>query len=186
MLSNGAASGISLDGTVPCRGRSRWWFAPPCRVHWRPVSPVSTGRRVALDHEEPMQPVTIDDAIYLEQYGTVLALIIAGILLVAVAFLLARLVSPDREYRGFKYNTYESGIDPVGQGWSQTHIRYYMFAFMFVVFDVETLFVFPWATVLGRDSNPAPGFMLGTMLVFLFFVTITLPYEWKKGVLKWV
>jgi NADH-quinone oxidoreductase subunit A len=61
-----------------------------------------------------------------------------------------------------------------------------MFAFMFVVFDVETLFVFPWATVLGRDSNPAPGFMLGTMLVFLFFVTITLPYEWKKGVLKWV
>jgi NADH-quinone oxidoreductase subunit A len=61
-----------------------------------------------------------------------------------------------------------------------------MFAFMFVVFDVETLFIFPWATVLGRADNPAPGFMLGTMLVFLFFVTITLPYEWKKGVLKWV
>jgi NADH-quinone oxidoreductase subunit A len=135
---------------------------------------------------EPMQPVTIDDAIYYQQYGTVVALIVAGILLVAVAFLVARLVSPDREYRGFKYNTYECGIDPVGQGWSQTHIRYYMFAFMFVVFDVETLFVFPWATVLGRASNTAAGFMLAAMLVFLFFVTITLPYEWKKGVLKWV
>jgi NADH-quinone oxidoreductase subunit A len=132
-----------------------------------------------------MPPVTVDDALYFQQYGTVLALVVAGILLVAVAFLLSRLVSPKREY-GFKRNTYECGIDPVGQGWSQTHIRYYMFAFMFVVFDVETLFIFPWANVLGRANNPAPGFMLGVMLVFLFFVTITLPYEWKKGVLKWV
>jgi NADH-quinone oxidoreductase subunit A len=61
-----------------------------------------------------------------------------------------------------------------------------MFAFMFVVFDVETLFIFPWATVLGREDNPEAVFMLGVMLVFLFFVTITLPYEYKKGVLKWV
>ncbi len=121
---------------------------------------------------------------YYAQYGTVLALIVAGIALVAVAFTVNRLVRPDRKY-GFKLSTYECGIDPVGQGWSQTHIRYYMFAFMFVVFDVETLFIFPWAVVLGEATDTA-RFMLGTMLVFLFFVTITLPYEWKKGVLKWV
>ena len=133
-----------------------------------------------------MPDVVVDDAIYLQQYATVAALVVAGIALVAVAFLVGRLVSPDRTYRGFKFNTYECGIDPVGQGLSQTHIRYYMFAFMFVVFDVETLFIFPWATELGRASNPEPVFMLGVMLVFLFFVTITLPYEWKKGVLKWV
>jgi NADH-quinone oxidoreductase subunit A len=132
-----------------------------------------------------MDPVIIDDAIYFQQYGTVIALVAAGVLLVGAAFVVNRLVSPDRKY-GFKLNTYECGIDPVGQGWSQTHIRYYMFAFMFVVFDVETLFIFPWATVLGRASNPVPEFMLGVMLVFLFFVTITLPYEYKKGVLKWV
>ena len=120
---------------------------------------------------------------YYEQYGTVIALAVAGALLVAVAFTLARVVRPDRKY-GAKLSTYECGIDPVGQGWSQTHIRYYMFAFMFVIFDVETLFLFPWAVTLG--NSPHQWFVLGVMGVFLFFVTITLPYEWKKGVLKWV
>ena len=122
---------------------------------------------------------------YYQQYGTVLALMIAGIALVAVAFTLNRFIRPNKKY-GAKLSTYECGLDPVGTGWSQTHIRYYMFAFMFVVFDVETLFVFPWATFLGNAPDPAARFMLGVMLVFLFFVTITLPYEWKKGVLKWV
>ncbi len=122
---------------------------------------------------------------YYQQYGTVLALIAAGIVLVAAAFTLNRLFRPDMKY-GAKLSTYECGLDPVGSGWSQTHIRYYLFAFMFVVFDVETLFVFPWAVFLGNPDNAAPRFMLGTMLVFLFFVSITLPYEWKKGVLKWV
>lgn len=122
---------------------------------------------------------------YYASYGTVIALVVAGIALVAVAFGLQRLVSPKKAY-GAKRSTYESGIDPVGYGWSQTHIRYYMFAFMFVIFDVETLFVFPWAVALGGAAADIQGFMLGVMLVFLFFVTITLPYEYKKGVLKWV
>jgi NADH-quinone oxidoreductase subunit A len=120
---------------------------------------------------------------YYTEYAAVLALIVAGILLVAVAFTVSRLVRPDKKYGG-KLSTYECGLDPVGQGWSQTHIRYYMFAFMFVIFDVETLFLFPWAVVLGE--SPQQGFLLGVMGVFLFFVTITLPYEYKKGVLKWV
>lgn len=121
---------------------------------------------------------------YYTQYITVFAMIVAGVALVAVAFTLNRLVRPDKKY-GAKLSTYECGLDPVGTGWSQTHIRYYLFAFMFVVFDVETLFIFPWATALG-SAGDASRFMLAVMLVFLFFVTITLPYEWKKGVLKWV
>ena len=121
---------------------------------------------------------------YYESYTTVIALILAGLAVAAIAFTANRLVRPNiRE--GDKYSTYECGLDPVGQGWSQTHIRYYLFAFMFVVFDVETLFVFPWATVLGA-AGENQGFILGVMLVFLFFVTVTLPYEYKKGVLKWV
>jgi NADH-quinone oxidoreductase subunit A len=120
---------------------------------------------------------------YYAEYFTVLALIGAGIALVAVAFTLNRVIRPDRKYAA-KLSTYECGIDPVGQGWSQTHIRYYMFAFMFVVFDVETLFLFPWAVHLGAAADQ--GFVLGVMLVFLFFVTLTLPYEYRKGVLKWV
>jgi NADH-quinone oxidoreductase subunit A len=121
---------------------------------------------------------------YYAGYATVLALVVAGIALVAIAFTLNRLMRPNMKY-GAKLSTYECGLDPVGSGWSQTHIRYYLFAFMFVVFDVETLFIFPWAVVLGRAGD-AQGFMLGVMLVFLFFVTLTLPYEYKKGVLKWV
>lgn len=121
---------------------------------------------------------------YYDAYTAVFALAAAGVLLVAAAFTANRLVRPNRMYGG-KLSTYECGIDPVGQGWSQTHIRYYLFAFLFVVFDVETLFLFPWAVVLG-EAGPEQGFMLGVMLVFLFFVTLTLPYEYKKGVLKWV
>ena len=121
---------------------------------------------------------------YYQAYGVVLALVVAGAGLVAVAFTLSRLVRPDMKYGG-KLTTYESGMDPIGHGWSQTHIRYYLFAFMFVVFDVESLFVFPWAVTLG-NAGEAQNFMLGVMLVFLFFVTVTLPYEYKKGVLKWV
>jgi len=122
---------------------------------------------------------------YNAEYVTVGALIVAGIGLVALAFTVNRLVRPDRKY-GAKLSSYECGIDPVGQGWAQTHIRYYLFAFMFVVFDVETLFIFPWAVALGDLQGAAADFALGTMLVFLFFVSITLPYEYKKGVLKWV
>jgi NADH-quinone oxidoreductase subunit A len=118
------------------------------------------------------------------QLRDVVALAGAGILLVAAAFLANRVIRPDRKYGG-KLSTYECGLDPVGEGWSQTHIRYYLFAFLFVIFDVETLFIFPWAVVLG-DAGEAQGFILGVMLVFLFFVTLTLPYEYKKGVLKWV
>lgn len=121
---------------------------------------------------------------YYAAYTTVLALIVAGIAIVALAFTMNRLLRPDKKYGG-KLSTYECGLDPVGSGWAQTHIRYYLFAFMFVVFDVETLFIFPWAVFLG-EAGEAQGFMFGTMVVFLFFVSLTLPYEFKKGVLKWV
>lgn len=121
---------------------------------------------------------------YFAAYTTVFALALAGVLLVAAAFTINRLVRPDRKYGG-KLSTYECGIDPVGEGWSQTHIRYYLFAFLFVIFDVETLFIFPWAVILG-EAGEVQTFMLGVMLVFLFFVTLTLPYEYKKGVLRWV
>lgn len=120
---------------------------------------------------------------YYSQYLTLVALMIAGVGLVAAAFGLSRLIRPDMKY-GAKLSTYECGIDPVGEGWAQTNVRYYLFAFMFVIFDVESLFLFPFAVALS--TSPQQGFMLGVMLVFIFFVTITLPYEYKKGVLKWV
>jgi NADH-quinone oxidoreductase subunit A len=83
---------------------------------------------------------------YYQSYGVVLAVLIAGIGLVAVAFGAARLIAPSRPLPE-KLTTYECGIDPVGEGWSQSQVRYYVFGFLFVIFDVESVFLFPWARV---------------------------------------
>ena len=77
---------------------------------------------------------------------------------------------------------YESGVDPVGEGWSQSQIRYYIFALLFVVFDVEAVFIFPWAVRLEVYS----GFGLVEMAVFIFVLALGLVYAWRKGVLRWV
>jgi NADH-quinone oxidoreductase subunit A len=81
-----------------------------------------------------------------------------------------------------KYIPYESGVDPVGDGWSQSQIRYYVFALLFVLFDVEAVFIFPWATQLERYA----GFGLVEMAVFVAVLLLGLVYAWQKGVLRWV
>ena len=117
---------------------------------------------------------------YFQSYGIVVALLIAGLGLVATAFVAARLVAPRRQLAE-KLTTYECGIDPVGEGWSQTQIRYYIYAFLFVVFDVESVFLFPWARIfvgLGWSGVVEMGIFIGILAVGLL-------YSWKKGVLKW-
>lgn len=99
-----------------------------------------------------------------------------GALMVGIAFLL-RPTRPQRE----KYFTYESGVDPIGSGWSQSHIRYYVYALLFVLFDVEAVFIFPWATRLEVYDV----FGLVEMFVFIFILLLGLIYAWRKGVLKW-
>ena len=84
---------------------------------------------------------------YYDQYGVVLAVATAGVALVAVAFTAGRLIAPHRPGAGDKLLTYECGIDPVGEGWSQSQVRYYIYGFLFVIFDVEAMFLFPWARV---------------------------------------
>jgi NADH-quinone oxidoreductase subunit A len=99
-----------------------------------------------------------------------------GALMVGIAFLL-RPKRPQEE----KYFTYESGVDPIGSGWSQSHIRYYVYALLFVLFDVEAVFIFPWATRLEVYDV----FGLVEMFVFIFILLLGLLYAWRKGVLKW-
>jgi NADH-quinone oxidoreductase subunit A len=100
-----------------------------------------------------------------------------------VALVLNRLVRPTMP-RPEKYTTYECGIDPVGEGWSQTQIRYYIFAFLFVIFDVESIFLFPWAVVF--EKLPSAGTVLVEMVVFIVILAVGLLYAWKKKVLEWV
>ena len=117
---------------------------------------------------------------YFESYSVVLAVMVAGGLLVAVAFTTARLVAP-RHPSYSKMTTYECGIDPVGEGWAQTQIRYYIYAFLFVIFDVESVFLFPWATIFERLGMQA----VVEMGIFIFILALGLLYAYRKKVLQW-
>ena len=117
---------------------------------------------------------------YYSSYGVVLAVVAAGAILVAVAFTAARLIAPHRPSRE-KLTTYECGIDPVGEGWSQSQIRYYVFGFLFVIFDVESVFLFPWARVFESLGWAA----VIEMGIFIAILALGLLYAWRKGVLRW-
>jgi NADH-quinone oxidoreductase subunit A len=118
---------------------------------------------------------------YYQSYAVVLAVLIAGAGLVAVAFIAGRLIAPNRPMRA-KLTTYECGIDPVGEGWSQSQVRYYIFGFLFVIFDVESVFLFPWARVFEGLGYQA----VVEMAIFIGILAIGLLYAWRKGVLQWV
>ena len=117
---------------------------------------------------------------FYQSYGVVVAVLVGGIGLVTVAFAAARVVAPRRQIPE-KLTTYECGIDPVGEGWSQTQIRYYIYAFLFVIFDVESVFLFPWATVYLRFAWQA----VVEMAIFVFILALGLLYAYRKKVLVW-
>ncbi len=117
---------------------------------------------------------------YYQSYSVVLAVLVAGVGLVAVAFGAAKLIAPSRPV-GDKLLTYECGIDPVGEGWSQSQVRYYVYGFLFVIFDVESVFLFPWAGIfesLGWQAVIEMGIFIGILALGLL-------YAWRKGVLRW-
>jgi NADH-quinone oxidoreductase subunit A len=118
---------------------------------------------------------------YFQSYGVVLAVAVGGVLLVAVALLAARVVAPRRPIAA-KLTTYECGIDPVGEGWSQTQVRYFLYAFLFVIFDVESIFLFPWAVVFDKLGYAA----VVEMAIFIGILGVGLLAAYKKGVLHWV
>ena len=118
---------------------------------------------------------------FLRSYLTVAIFGGAAVLMVGLMLGLGSLLRPRRPTPQ-KYIAYESGVDPVGYGWSQSQIRYYVFALLFVMFDVEAVFIFPWAVNL----EALDVFGLVEMLVFIVILALGLVYAWRKGVLRWV
>lgn len=118
---------------------------------------------------------------FLRSYLTVAVLGGAALLLVGALLGVGSLIRPRRP-QPQKYIPYESGVDPVGTGWSQSQIRYYVFALLFVLFDVEAVFIFPWAVQLELLGV----FGLVEMIVFIVILALGLVYAWRKGVLRWV
>ena len=106
--------------------------------------------------------------------------LLTGILFVGVVTVLAKLIS-SRSFNEQKEEAYECGVPTRGRSWMQFRVGYYLFAILFLMFDVETMFLFPWAVVmktLGTSGLLAVG-------VFLFVLILGLAYAWRKGALKW-
>jgi len=116
-----------------------------------------------------------------------LALHIAGALGIAGGMVVASFfVGRHRNYR-VKLDPYECGMDPVGDARGRFSVRFYMVAMLFILFDVEAVFLLPWAVIFRRLPDITGSAMFGfwEMLVYLGFVAVGLFYVWKKGILNW-
>ncbi|MDQ1287431.1 MAG: NADH-quinone oxidoreductase subunit [Actinomycetota bacterium] len=110
----------------------------------------------------------------------VAAVAAGGVLFFAVAMLANAALRP-RVPTSEKLTTYESGVDPIGRGWSQIQVRYYLYAYLYVVFAVDAVYLFPWATVLASFGTAA----VVEMGIFLGVLTLGLVHFWRRGALTW-
>lgn len=126
----------------------------------------------------------------LSEFGEVLIFLIAGLLFVLGGLITSWLIRPSRPNEE-KLTTYESGEEPLGQAWVRFPIRFYLVAIIFLLFEVEIIFLFPWATVFGnaemiQQTDGLWGwFSLVEMVVFVLILALGLAYAWAKGFLDW-
>src|SRR5688572_13331585 len=115
-----------------------------------------------------------------ENYVAVLLAAGTGFMLVITAIMGAKLLAPYSPNRG-KATPYECGMLPIGRVRSQIHVRYYVYAILFLIFDVEAVFLFPWAVAAVGIGETA----LYSMILFIVILGAGLGYAWKKGALEW-
>ncbi len=126
-------------------------------------------------------------------YNWVALFLVAGLIFVVITLALSSLVRPYRP-EFIKLTTYECGEEPIGQAWLRFNIRYYIIALLFLVFDVDVVFIFPWAVayrLLVFGDPQVPFFpigisALGEMVLFLGILLIGWLYAYKRGALEWV
>ncbi len=116
----------------------------------------------------------------LTEFGRVLIFLIVGFVFVALGLITAWLIRPNRPYPS-KLTTYECGETPIGDTHVRFNIRFYVVALIFLLFDVEVVFLFPWATVYKELG----WFAFIEMLVFLAILFVGYAYVWRKGDLDW-
>ncbi len=119
---------------------------------------------------------------YHDQYLMLLLITVLGLLFVALAMYANYLLRPDAP-GGEKSLPYECGVDPVGEGWAQTQVRYYVYAFLYVLFAIDAVYLFPWALVF--DAEGFGAVTLVEMFIFLGFLSVGIVYAWKRQVLTW-
>lgn len=109
-----------------------------------------------------------------------ITVLLTAVTLVVAAYVIAKLIGP-RSYNTVKGEPYESGIPTRGSSWLPVHIGYYLFAILFLMFDIETVLLYPWAVVV-KNFGPMALVSIGFFLLVLVF---GLAYAWRKGALEW-
>ncbi len=117
----------------------------------------------------------------MHSYAFVGMLILAGVAFALAPLVVVFLVAPRKKSLA-KSDTYECGVKTYGETWVRFRIQYYIYALMFVLFDIETVFLYPWAV----SYHGLGAFALAEMAVFLVILFAGLAYAWAKGVLRWV
>jgi NADH-quinone oxidoreductase subunit A len=125
---------------------------------------------------------------YLGGYATLGLLLLVGAAVFVAAFTANRLLGPRRTADRLtsdaaKYDTYECGLDPVGGDWAQAQIRYYVYAYLYALFAVESVFLFPWAVVFDRPGYG--GAVVTEMGIFVAVLFLGILYAWRKNILRW-
>ena len=116
----------------------------------------------------------------LESFGPIGLFLIVALIFPVVPLALSRLIAPKKPDR-VKYEPYESGMETIGPTHVQFPIRYYLYALIFVIFDVEVIFLFPWALVYDR----LPGIAAAEMGIFIVLLMAGLAYAWRKRAFEW-
>ncbi len=142
-----------------------------------------------------LQPLSLvsmgSQELYLSEFGEVLLFLVGGVIFTLASFLVSKLIRPNRP-NAQKLSTYESGEEPISSAWPQFNIRFYIVALIFILFEVELIFLFPWATIFARkellqETNALWGwFSFIEMLIFIFVLALGLAYAWVNGLLDWV
>lgn len=117
------------------------------------------------------------------EYAKILVYIGLSFGLASLLLLVSLRISP-KEYDAEKLSAYECGFTPLGDARQPFHVRFYVVGILFILFDLEVVFIFPWAVAL-ETLKMFSSWSLITMLVFLFLLTLGFIYEWRKGALEW-
>jgi len=116
----------------------------------------------------------------MESFGRIGFMLALAIIVPTIALVLSRILQP-RMVTSSKTQTYECGIKPYGTAWVQFNVRYYIYALIFVIFDIETVFLYPWAVAFNKLGL----FAVIEMFIFLVILIVGFAYAWKKGALDW-
>lgn len=133
----------------------------------------------------------MDQAQNLSEFGKILLFLVGGALFVLIALLVSRAIRPHRP-NPEKLSTYESGEEPQGTALIQFNLRFYILALIFLLFEVEIIFLFPWATILAEDKRMVLTggdwgvYAFVEMLFFILILALGLAYAWVNGHLDWV